>query len=57
MAFIIRRREVMAAGAAAAAMALARQATGQTIPKADVAAPKLDPEKGAPCAPAAGALR
>src|ERR1700704_6219374 len=47
MVFIIRRREAMAAGAAAAAMALARQATGQTIPKADVAAPKLDPEKGA----------
>src|SRR5260370_10469512 len=37
----------MAGGAAAAAMALARQATGQTISKADVAAPKLDPEKGA----------
>ena len=47
MVFIIRRREAMAAGAAAAALALARQATGQTIPKADVAAPKLDLEKGA----------
>src|SRR5258708_26912181 len=47
MVFIIRRREAMAGGAAAAAMALARQATGQTISKADVAAPKLDPEKGA----------
>ena len=47
MVFIIRRREVMAAGAAAAAMALARQATGQTIPKADVPAPKFEPEKGA----------
>ncbi len=47
MVFIIRRREAMAFGAAAAAMALARQATGQTIPKADVAAPKLELEKGA----------
>jgi multiple sugar transport system substrate-binding protein len=47
MVFIIRRREAMAFGAMAAALALARQATGQSIPKADVAAPKLTPENGA----------
>ena len=47
MVFIIRRREAMAFGAMAAALALARQATGQAIPKADVAAPKWPVEKGA----------
>jgi multiple sugar transport system substrate-binding protein len=47
MVFIIRRREAMAFGAMAAALALARQATGQNIPKADVAAPKWPVEKGA----------
>ena len=47
MVFIIRRREVMAFGAMAAALALARQATGQSIPKADVAPPKWPVEKGA----------
>src|SRR6478735_10352063 len=47
MVFIIRRREAMALGASAAAMALARQATGQTIPKADVAPLNLPIEKGA----------
>lgn len=47
MVFIIRRREAMAFGAMAAALALARQATGQGIPKADVSAPKLTPENGA----------
>jgi multiple sugar transport system substrate-binding protein len=47
MVFIIRRREAMAFGAMAAALAMARQATGQSIPKADVAAPKLTPENGA----------
>ena len=47
MVFIIRRREAMALGASAAALALARQATGQTIPKADVAPLNLPIEKGA----------
>ena len=47
MVFIIRRREAMAFGAMAAALALARQATGQSIPKADVAPPKWPVEKGA----------
>jgi multiple sugar transport system substrate-binding protein len=47
MVFIIRRREAMAFGAMAAALAMARQATGQSVPKADVAAPKLTPENGA----------
>ncbi|MCW5733445.1 MAG: extracellular solute-binding protein [Enhydrobacter sp.] len=47
MAFIIRRRGAMALGASAAAMALARQATGQTIPKADVPPLNLPIEKGA----------
>ena len=47
MVFIIRRREAMAFGAMAAALAMARGATGQTIPKADVTAPKWDIEKGA----------
>jgi multiple sugar transport system substrate-binding protein len=47
MVFIIRRREAMAFGAMAAALAMARQATGQNIPKADAAAPKLTPENGA----------
>lgn len=47
MAFIIRRRDAIALGASAAAMALARQATGQDIPKASVAAPKLPIESGA----------
>ncbi|MBN9089434.1 MAG: extracellular solute-binding protein [Reyranella sp.] len=47
MVFIIRRREAMAFGAMAAALALARQATGQSIPVANVAAPKLTPENGA----------
>ena len=39
MAFIIKRRESIILGAAAAAMAMARGANGQTIPKADVAPP------------------
>ena len=47
MVFIIKRREALAFGASAMAVALARQAMGQDIPKADVAAPKLAPEKGA----------
>jgi multiple sugar transport system substrate-binding protein len=47
MVFIIRRREAMAMGTAAAALALTRQAAGQSIPKADVAAPKWAIEKGA----------
>jgi multiple sugar transport system substrate-binding protein len=47
MVFIIRRREAMAFGAMAAALAMARQATGQTIPTTDATAPKLDIEKGA----------
>lgn len=47
MVFIIRRREAMAFGAMAAALAMARQATGQSIPKADVATPKWPVEKGA----------
>jgi len=47
MVFVIRRREAMALGASAAALALARQATGQTIPKGDVAPLKLPIEKGA----------
>lgn len=47
MVFIIRRREALALGASAAALALARQATGQAIPKADVSALKLPIEKGA----------
>jgi multiple sugar transport system substrate-binding protein len=47
MVFIIRRREALALGASAAALALARTATGQDIPKANVTAPKLDIEKGA----------
>ena len=47
MVFIIRRREAMALGASAAALALARQATGQTIPKADVPPLNLPIEKGA----------
>ena len=47
MAFIIKRRESIILGAAAAAMAMARGANGQTIPKADVAPPKLPIESGA----------
>jgi multiple sugar transport system substrate-binding protein len=47
MVFIIRRREAMAFGAMAAALAMARSATGQAIPKSDVAAPKWPVEKGA----------
>ncbi len=47
MVFVIRRREAMALGASAAALALARQATGQTIPKADVPPLNLPIEKGA----------
>src|SRR5476649_1845040 len=47
MVFIIRRREALALGASTAALALARSATGQTIPKADVAPPKLPIESGA----------
>ena len=47
MVFIIKRRDALAFGASAMAMALARQAMGQDIPKADVAAPKLTPENGA----------
>ena len=48
MAFIIRRRESIILGAAAAAMAMGRAANAQSeIPKADVPAPKLPIEKGA----------
>jgi len=47
MVFVIRRREAMALGASAAALALARQATGQTIPKGDVPPLNLPIEKGA----------
>ncbi|SJZ86308.1 multiple sugar transport system substrate-binding protein [Enhydrobacter aerosaccus] len=47
MVYIIRRREALALGASAAALALARTAAAQTIPTADVARPKWDIEKGA----------
>src|SRR6478609_4374432 len=47
MVFVIRRREAMALGASAAALALARQATGQTIPKGDVPPLNLPIESGA----------
>lgn len=47
MAFIIKRRDVLLGSTAAMGMALARQATGQDIPKADVPALKLPIEKGA----------
>ncbi len=47
MAFIIKRRDVLLGSTAAMGMALARQATGQDIPKADVAAFKPAIEKGA----------
>jgi len=48
MAFIIKRRESIILGAAAAAMAMAGKANAQSeIPKADVPAPKLPIEKGA----------
>ena len=48
MAFIIKRRESIIMGAAAAAMAMAGKANAQSeIPKADVPAPKLPIEKGA----------
>ena len=47
MAFIIRRRAALMGGTAAAALALAQTANGQSIPKADAAAPKLPPENGA----------
>ena len=48
MTFIIRRRESIILGAAAAAMAMGRAANAQSeIPKADVPAPKLPIEKGA----------
>ena len=47
MVHVIRRREALALGASAAALALARTATGQDIPKADVPTPKWEIEKGA----------
>ena len=47
MVFVIKRRQAMALGSAAAAMAAVRRAAGQAIPKADVAPPRLAPEKGA----------
>jgi multiple sugar transport system substrate-binding protein len=47
MAFIIRRREALLGGTSAAALAFARSASGQSIPKADVTPPKWDIEKGA----------
>jgi len=45
--YIIKRREALKLGASAAAIMAAGQANAQAIPKADVAAPKLDIEKGA----------
>jgi multiple sugar transport system substrate-binding protein len=47
MAFIIRRREALLGGTAAAALAFARSANGQGIPTAAAEAPKLSPENGA----------
>ncbi len=47
MVFIVKRREAVILGAAAAAMAMARSANGQSIPTAAATAPKLDIEKGA----------
>ena len=47
MVFIIKRREAVILGAAAAAMAMARSANGQNIPMATATPPKLDIEKGA----------
>ena len=47
MVFIIKRREAVTLGAAAAAMAMARSANGQNIPMATATPPKLDIEKGA----------
>jgi len=47
MAYIIKRRDALLGGTAAMALALARQANGQDIPKADATPPKLDIEKGA----------
>jgi multiple sugar transport system substrate-binding protein len=47
MAFIIRRREALLGGTAAAALAFARSANGQGIPTAAADAPKLTPENGA----------
>ena len=47
MAFIIRRREALLGGTAAAALAFARSANGQGIPTAAAEAPKLTPENGA----------
>ena len=50
MAYIIKRRDALLGGTAAAALALARQANGAGIPKADAAPPKLTIEKGADAA-------
>ncbi len=47
MALIIRRREALLGGTAAAALAFARSANGQGIPTAAAEAPKLTPENGA----------
>lgn len=47
MVFIIKRREAVILGAAAAALAMARSANGQSIPTATATPPKLDIEKGA----------
>ena len=49
MAFIIKRREALLGGASVMAMgmAMARQASGQDIPKADAKMPSLPIEKGA----------
>jgi multiple sugar transport system substrate-binding protein len=47
MAYIIKRRDALLGGTAAMALALARQANGQDIPKVDATPPKLDIEKGA----------
>ncbi|MFI5030651.1 MAG: ABC transporter substrate-binding protein [Reyranellales bacterium] len=47
MAYIIKRRDALLGGTAVMALALARQANGQDIPKVNATPPKLDIEKGA----------
>jgi multiple sugar transport system substrate-binding protein len=47
MVYIIKRREALKLGVSAAAIMAAGQANAQAIPKADVAPPKLEIEKGA----------
>src|SRR6201996_8358353 len=47
MVYILNRRHALIGGVSAMALAAARAANGQDIPKADVTPPKLDIEKGA----------